>query len=142
MSHATYPCRAFEVDESLIAQVCPLQLKRFKEQLERADADYPDWINAWDDPNNMLAPDSITSATWHSVVKYWYVRLVNRFARETGIHISLDRWRADDVVGNNDTPAREDGCFWYASALDVMQYTPAARKIRKHLRELEWVEQG
>jgi hypothetical protein len=143
MSTQTFPCRSFEIDEALIAKLCPTNFKRFKGQLEIAGT-YPDWINAHEDGDiaEFPHPEGFTSLQWYKHVKYWYTRLCNQFKKKTGLPLTLWQWREDSVVGNNDVPARPDGCYWATDLNAVMIYSPAAKKLQKYLHELEWVECG
>lgn len=140
MSYSYYPCSDYEVDDTLVQEVCPEEHAAFVAILAEQGNDLKDGARALRTEHyGDIAFEGPLGAfhTYASRIEAALDVLTKRFLKATDLEIYLTA--QGETVGEFDD-ARD--FYWRVKKSSILRSTEAGKKFATHIHEIAWVEAG
>ena len=138
MSNGMCPCFADVVQEELLEQLCPDELKEFREALAEVNISEHEFQQIWQSGESG-PPEQENQAEAERVKKAAYGALeilIEAFDNKTGLELDIGY----HDLANGDRYDEVSGLFFTVSG--VYQYTDAGEKFKQFIERKNWVEFG
>ena len=123
MSSSYYACWGSIVEESFVGEICPVELKKLKEVLEKDDQTIEEFASEVQYKEDLTEEHE---SLWDE--------LADSFKEKTGLSLHVGFFNAE---GRGD---EVDGVYWEVS--EVYEYTPAGKKYAGKITEKSWCDFG